>query len=219
MICSIQQPRYLPSDSYFDRIRQSDIHVVLNHVTLSKGDYVNRTRIKHKKGEPFWLTIPVEYGQPINIVKCPGNWRHTHAKSLYQAYPRLQQETNGVGCHNWFHRTYLVGVLHNTTDWLCERLGVTTDRISSTALGGDALGVKSELVLNICKEVGADVYLSGPNGKDYLDLPAFDKAGIEVKWHNYPVEQPVLSALHNLFTGGERVRDIAGDGISQGSRG
>ena len=36
-------------------------------------------------------------------------------------------------------------------------------------------GNKSKYILNICLEIGATTYLSGPFGKDYLKLDEFKK--------------------------------------------
>ena len=41
-----------------------------------------------------------------------------------------------------------------------------------------AKGTKSELLANLCREAGGTVYISGPSGKDYLDMKYFD--GIKV---------------------------------------
>ena len=46
-------------------------------------------------------------------------------------------------------------------------------------------GQKSEYILNLCKELGATKYISGPFGKDYLDENIFQKNQIEVLYHNY----------------------------------
>ena len=54
-------------------------------------------------------------------------------------------------------------------------------RNSELGVGGTA----SDLVLNICKECGADIYLSGQGGKDYLNLERFEGAEISVEFQNY----------------------------------
>src|SRR5207247_3385298 len=69
VIVSINQPAYLPWLGYFDRIRQSDLHIVLDHVQFEKGSFTNRTRIRGKDGRVFWLTIPVEKDKPINETR------------------------------------------------------------------------------------------------------------------------------------------------------
>ena len=69
----------------------------------------------------------------------------------------------------------------------------------------------SRLLLEICREIGADVYLSGAFGREYLDLPAFAAEGIAVRLHEYaypPYLQrfgafvPWLSYLDMLFNAG-----------------
>lgn len=181
----------------FDKMKQADIHVWLDHVALSKGDYVNRTQIQQPDGRPMWLTIPVEKGKPINQTRVMDQkWKWKHRVALSQAYPN---NTIHVVAGQWLHP-----ILTLTMVQLRAMLGVNAVQVDSSALGGASLGSGSELILNLCKEVGADVYLSGPHGRDYLDLPSFEEAGIEVRWHDFPVVQPVLSAVHDLF-GRERV--------------
>ncbi len=43
-----------------------------------------------------------------------------------------------------------------------------------------ATGAASDLVLNLCQEVGAKRYLSGAGGKNYLEPESFEKAGVEI---------------------------------------
>ena len=47
---------------------------------------------------------------------------------------------------------------------------------------------KSALVLDLCKEIGATTYLSGPLGRDYLECDAFAEAGISLVFHSYTPE-------------------------------
>ena len=46
-------------------------------------------------------------------------------------------------------------------------------------------GTNWQLVLEICRAVGADTYLSGIGGLNYLDLEAFDHAGVAVLFQQY----------------------------------
>jgi hypothetical protein len=67
----------------------------------------------------------------------------------------------------------------------------------------------------ICKEVEADIYLSGPSGINYLELNKFD--GIEVIYHEF--KHPIyrqqfspfiegMSALDYLFNEGGKLQCI-----------
>ena len=75
-------------------------------------------------------------------------------------------------------------------------------------------------MLNICKHLGADTYLSGAFGREYLDIAEFAAEGLSVRFHeyDYPVYPqrfggfvPYLSYLDMLFNSGlERDSVLAG---------
>jgi hypothetical protein len=58
----------------------------------------------------------------------------------------------------------------------------------------DVTGRKDELVLNICRSIGATIYLSGPLGKQYLREELFQEAGIRVAYHAY--QHPAYSQVY-----------------------
>lgn len=141
----------------------------------------------------MWLTVPVEKGRPINQTRITDQrWVSKHSKALQQAYGLDWRPGN---------RSTLYTIAVESTLWLAYRLKIRVPQmIRASRL--TVPGTKSDLILNLCKATGADVYLSGPLGRDYLDLPAFEKAGIEVRWHDYQdPDDPPLSAVHHLFGG------------------
>lgn len=200
-VVSCNQPAYLPWLGYFDRIAKSDVHVVLDHVQFEKGSYTNRCRIKQPDGRVMWLTIPVEKGKPIKDTRiAPGRWVPKHRKALLQAY------NVDFGDYEATDGALLIPFLTYSTGMLLGALGIDKGCDPgdyfywSSEFGGSKLGAKSDLVLNLCKELGASTYLSGPHGRNYLDLPSFDKAGIEVAYHDFPTDGDWgLSAVHHLF--------------------
>ena len=64
-----------------------------------------------------------------------------------------------------------------------KALEICTPIVYSSALsiGGE----KTAMLVEICKSMGADAYLSGPGGANYMELPLFEKAGIQVLWQDY----------------------------------
>ena len=195
MICSIAQPCYLGWDGYFDRIRRSDIHIVLDHVQFEKGSFTNRTRIRQRDGRVMWLTVPVEKGKPINETRVEsGRWVNKHSQACQQEYGYAPMFP-ALPCT--LDRMCFVSTV-DINQMLPEP--IETPCVISSWLGGAKLGVKSDLVLNLCKEVGATQYLSGPLGRNYLDLPSFERVGIEVVYHDFKASHdPPLSALDGLF--------------------
>ena len=67
-----------------------------------------------------------------------------------------------------------------------------------------SVGKGSELVLNLCQEVGARKYLSGIGGQSYLEEAAFLKAGVEIVYceaklpNLYPQLHPRAEFLNSL---------------------
>jgi hypothetical protein len=206
MIVSIMQPAYLPWLGYFDRIAISDLHIVLDSVMLersSKTRFTNRNKIRTPEGWA-WLTVPIRTarrGQPlIQEVEIDNEqpWTGKHWRSLAQTYSKAPFFAEHRA---WFEAYYqrswtcLAPLLRESTEYLLDAFHIGTPRLYSSEL--KILGQKSDLILSICRYVGAKAYLSGPFGRDYLDHDAFAAAGIELIFHDY--SHPVYSQVHPGF--------------------
>ena len=226
MIVSIAQPAYLPWLGYFDRIFKSDVHVVLDDVMLersSKTRFTNRNKIKTHQGS-LWLTVPVAtsgLGQPIineAMIENESKWPNKHFQTLIGSYNKSVYFNE---YKIWFEDFYkkewklLCPLLEYSTDYLLNIFGITSSLIKSSEMRAE--GQKSDYILNLCKEVGATVYLSGPFGRDYLDLDMFENADIDVRFHDYqhPMYKqlfekfiPYMSIVDLLFNEGPKSLDI-----------
>lgn len=200
-IISINQPAYLAWGGYFDRIKKSDVHVVLDHVPMSKDSMTNRNKIRGKD-EPVLLTVPVKHRggpQPIRDIETADDdrWQNKHYAKIWEAYSkapffsRHMEFFGNVYNSDWPMLQPLISV---TNDYFLEQFDIKTPLVYSTEM--QARGAKSDLNLNICKEIGATVYLSGPFGREYLDFQSFADAGIEIRFHE---AAPTLSAIDHLF--------------------
>lgn len=201
-VVSINQPYYLPWLAYFDRIKRSDVHVVLDHVQLEKGGYTNRSRFRHRAGNWGWLTIPVEKGKPINETRYSNrHWVTTHINTIAQTY----NDGNRGFRKYWYDVAVplatdtglLIDILTESRIRLLRALRIKTPVRVSSEMGGAALGRKSDLILNLCQEVGATQYLSGAQGRNYLDAAGFKRAGVEIVYHEFPGDMPILDYLFN----------------------
>ena len=206
MIVSISQPAYMPWLGYFNRIAKSDMSIVLDNVMLersSKTRFTNRNKIKTERGWN-WLTVPVKtagLGQPLIcdvVLDMDQNWQDKHRKSIFQSYNNSPHfEPHREWFEGFFSQkfTYLAPMLNDLTSHLLETLNINTPMLFSSKMG--IKGEKSELILNLCKNVGATTYLSGPFGKDYLDAEAFEEAGINLDFDDYV--HPTYSQIHGEF--------------------
>jgi hypothetical protein len=195
MIVSIHQPCYLPWLGYLQRMAEADVFVLLDHVQFERANYQNRTRIL-VDGEPRWLTVPViQRSQKETILEKeidnrlqgPRHWGRVHAATLRHAYrdapcanlylPALREILDA----RWER---LVDLDVAMLEVLRDAFGIRTPLVRSSEL--DVRGAKSELILEICRELGADCFLGGMGGsRAYLDADAFRRAGVRVKWQDF----------------------------------
>ena len=68
-------------------------------------------------------------------------------------------------------------------------------------------GDPTERLVSVCKQAGAEIYLSGPAAKNYLREELFTQAGIQVEWMNYD-SYPEYAQLYPPFEHGVSVLDL-----------
>ncbi len=188
---AILQSNYIPWKGYFDLINMVDEFVIYDDVQYTKDDWRNRNRIKTKHGLK-WLTIPVKvkgkFGQRImDAVTSNSIWRKKHWKSLCQwyskaAYFKVYKEIFEQLYLGKTHR-FLSKINYDFIYAICRILGIKTKLLWSSdfVLPQE----KTERLVEICRNLGATEYLSGPAAKGYLNEEMFKQEGIKVQWMDY----------------------------------
>ena len=221
------QPAYIPWLGYFDRISKSNIHIVLDDVAMdksSKTKFTNRNKIRTSNGWS-WLTVPLKSvarsdEKVISDLEIsPGiNWSEKHWKTIQSNYSRSNYYSRYSDYFENFYQqdwTHLAQMLEESRRYLLQELGIQTQQLRSSELSPQSK--KADLILELCIKVGATTYLSGPFGRDYLDEGAFEKAGIELKYHDYvhPAYdqcfdgfEPYMSVVDLLFNHGVKSLEI-----------
>lgn len=209
MIVSIHQPAYLPWLGYFDKIVRSDVFVYLDTVQFQKGSFQNRNKIRTKDGS-IWLTVPVKtrgrIEQPIKEVEINNDfkWQHKHRFAIEMNYHKAPFYGNVRAMLNGVYYQYRTWPLLNELcyDMLLrffDLMHISDNKLyTSSYIGADKFdGKKSDLVLAICKHFKATKYLSGSQGKNYIDEKSFNHAGIEVEYQDY--KHPVYKQVYPVF--------------------
>ncbi len=202
MIAAIHQPQFMPWSGYFDKMDRADCFVLLDNVQFKKNEWQNRNRIKTAQGAQ-WLTVPVSFRFPARIeeVEVNGsvNWRNKHLQALRTNYAkaphweRLCEFLEGFYERDWER---LVEVNRASIKWLRKELGIDTQ----LRMGSEMEGLSEEptqRLVDICRQVGADSYLSGVDGARYMEMERFADAGIEVIFQEY--EPPTYPQLFGEF--------------------
>ena len=224
-VVTIHQPEHLPWLGFFSKLDAADLMVSLDVVPFRKNYFQNRNRVLGPDGGAHWLTVPVRLddhlaGQ-IRLVPIAedGRWRRKHLRTLehrYRRHPHFDEVFGRIAPILEDEWDRVAELNHALIDALKETLGIATPIVRASEL--DVAGSRSELLAAICRRVGADVYLSGPSGRDYLDPTPFEAAGIRIAYHDY--EHPVypqrgsdgfvshLSVLDLLFNCGAESGEI-----------
>jgi|CXWL01.1.fsa_nt_gi nucleotide-binding universal stress UspA family protein len=204
-ICAILQPSYIPWRGYFHQIQKADVFVFYDDVQYDKHGWRNRNRIKTANG-PIWLTIPVIHrgnvvqGTPINAIRVAWDttWNAKHWASIRQAYARAPHFLQYAPLVEPFYGErpeYLADFTVATTVALAQALGIETEFRRSSQMG--VTGARTERLINLCRAVGADHYVSGPSARTYLDEDELRRAGITLEYMTY--DYPAYEQLHPPF--------------------
>ena len=194
---AIHQPQYLPYLGFFHKLNRCDIFIALDDVQFQKGGHQNRNKIKHQNGWQ-WITVPVAHSsdQLINEVQINTRvaWARKHWQAIVTNYtPAPHFEAYSDGLKHILEQDIpdLCSLNRDLIAWVMQCLGLEQTVVLSSAL--DVEGTATERLINLCQAVGADTYLSGPGGRNYMDLGLFDEAGIEVQFQEF--ESPVYEQL------------------------
>ncbi len=216
MIVSIHQPQYLPWLGYFDKIEQSDVFVFLDNVQFKKNEWQNRNRIKTSDGWQ-WLSVPVihSFTQKISEVEINNTvqWGRKHLNALVTHYSKTLYFKEHV---SFFEQAYtqewtcLADINIHLIQYLAKALGLL-DKKFVIASELKPMEGSTERLIDICKQVGGDVYLSGKDGAEYLETELFKEESIQVIFQDYRHPrykqlygefEPFLSVIDLLFNCG-----------------
>ncbi|MCH8289059.1 MAG: WbqC family protein [Candidatus Marinimicrobia bacterium] len=205
----------------------ADIFLLLDTVQYTKLEYDNRCKIKTPDGVQ-WLTVPVGTPKSHTLTKDvrisgDSDWKRTHRRTLINNYSKsvyfkdYDSELLDIYEIDWKFLVELnVKFIHTIKKWL----GIKTTVMLASDLAERTLK-STELNISYCKELNADIYLSGIGGKDYLKPELFEENGIRLEFQNYtPVKYPQrfgefipdLSVIDLIFNRGDESLSLIMDG-------
>ena len=189
MICSIHQPNYIPYIGLFHKINASDMFIFYDNAQYTKWDYHNRNKIKWSNGE-ILLTIPVHVSlwDTINNVTFNGKILTKHLKTIDQSYKKsefyedffpvlkeiFEYDSNNLSEFNInFIKKISSYIWINTQFKTLSEMDFKLDSSSTDAL------------VDICKLVWANEYISWSWWKSYVEGDKFMDAWIELSFQDF----------------------------------
>lgn len=187
---AIIQSNYIPWKGYFDIINEADEFILFDDLQFTQRDWRNRNRIKTYSGSK-WLTIPVEYqyqNQPINTIRIADlNWGVKHWKSIEHNYSKSiffnEYKNQFEELYLNSSEKYISQINFNFIKLICQILEIDTRITFSSEY--KLIDGKNEKLIDLCKQLDADVYITGPKAKDYIVEQKFVNENIQIKWADY----------------------------------
>lgn len=207
---AIHQSQYLPWPPYFKKVAMADLFVILDDVQFQKNGVQNRNKIRNSHHD-YWLTVPVSghLGDSIREKPISGSkWKMKHWKSIEASYKRspfwVEYADALYDIYVADEYTSLFEINQRLFEFFLEVLEIETEILVSSDL--HITEKKSDLVLSICKALGADIYLSGLGANSYLDLEKFTDANITIQY--LPSISPNYEQFHGEFISGLSMLDM-----------
>jgi hypothetical protein len=209
---AVSQSNYVPWKGYFDLIHDVDVFVFYDDVQFTKNDWRNRNLVKTPAGRQ-WLTIPV--GTDLNRLVCEvvidgSRWQAKHWRTLSQLYGKAPFFAR---YREFLEQVYLSREWEKLSDLnqflirtiATDHLGIATPFRQASEFA--TAGKKEDRLLSLLRSVGADVYVSGPAAKAYIDPERFRREGIELVWKDYS-GYPEYAQAHPPFEHAVTILDL-----------
>ncbi|HDK7159464.1 TPA: WbqC family protein [Clostridium botulinum] len=214
MILSGHQPNYLPYPGLIGKIMFSNKFIYVTKVQFEKKSWQNRNRIKGCNGE-ILLTVPVfskgKFKQNICDVKINNElpWRKKHFSAIDLNYKKSKYYNEYIGFFDELYKkewNYLQELDIYIMNWILSELRVKTQIYNDKDFEFE--GNKTKLLIDMCKKLDCDTYLSNKGSENYVETEEFTKVNLNHKYLNFIGKEykqcfrdfiPYLSILDMLF--------------------
>ena len=189
MKIAIHQANYFPYPGFFHKINQADVFVIQDDIKFV-NKVTNRNKIISSSGHT-WINVPIKKGHqslPIMDVKINNEipWKKINFKKVCAGYNKAKFfHLYKDFFENLYKKEWknIFNLNFETIKQVLSWLDIKTKIVIESEL--DVSGQTTERLVNVCKKLGADTYISGIGGKKYLDEKLFEKNKIILKYQNY----------------------------------
>ncbi|MBM2816091.1 MAG: wbmP [Ignavibacteria bacterium] len=214
---AIHQPNFFPWLGFFDKIARCDTFVYLDHVRMNTNQIWTKRVKLLISGKPDWLTVPLkrapddEFPKIIDItIDNSKDFSIKHIRTIEQNYGKTRFFNEIFPfCLDFYNNDNPKIAERNFAfiEVICNSLNINTLRFRSSAM--ELSATSTELLIEIAKRTGCDLYLCGGGASGYQEDEKFSEAGIKLVYQNFvhpEYEQyntkefhPGLSVLDALF--------------------
>lgn len=204
------QPEYLPWLGFISKAAMGDVYLLLDSVQFKKQNFQNRNKIRTRCNTGWqWLTVPLTRESTSRDKKifearlANGSWKEEHLRAITFAYSRSP----------YFSSVFSELETIYNLDWdnLCDlnfhliqyafKMFVVDIPVYRTSelidMGYEITGQKTELIISMCRAVGARTFVSGDGAREYLDADMFRQNNINLVFQSF--DHPEYTQVHGEF--------------------
>lgn len=187
MKVGIMQPYFMPYIGYWQLINVVEEFVLLDDVNYITRGYINRNNILLNK-KRYMFSIPVEKASQNRMI-FEMNFRFSEEekkrflKTLKSAYGKAdywQQVFPIIEKIVLYENENLTDYIENSIREILTYLGIKKRIIRSSQIQKNNSLTGEKRIIEICKCLGADVYINPCGGKDLYDNMHFENNGIKL---------------------------------------
>lgn len=194
-VLASHQPDFFPWMGYFYKIFQSDVFVFSDNVQYSKSARHNYNDILTGNG-PQRITLPIHYHcADINKIEIAADdkiiekmlktlkFAYGKAKYFDTVYPVIEELLKRATTSKSLADFNYMCILD-----FCHRFGIGDKKFFRSS-NLDLQNKRDARIIEMCKLLNADVYVSGEGAKDYHIEEDYRKNGIDLVYSDY---KPVI---------------------------
>lgn len=187
MKIAVMQPYFMPYIGYWQLIGAVDKFVILDDVNYIMRGYINRNRIL-LNGKSYRFTIPIEKAsQNKLIMETKLNFTLKEKVSFLQTVSNAYRRAPYYGSVMpimedivYNPQTDLTSFIRYSIEKVMQYLNIHTEILLSSGIEKNR-GLKGEVrIIELCKKLGADIYINPCGGRNLYHRDAFEKEHIEL---------------------------------------
>lgn len=189
MRVGIMQPYFFPYIGYWQLINAVDRYVIYDDVNFIKGGWINRNRVL-MNGEGKLINLQMHNASPnklINEVEVMGDivYNKKLLKTLQACYkkaPYYKDVFQVIESILTQAEKNLARYLYFLIRQVCEFLYIDTELIVSSSIRKNNVLKGQDKVIEICKILGADVYINAIGGQALYCHSDFAAQGLQLRF-------------------------------------
>jgi hypothetical protein len=193
---AIMQPYYLPYIGYWKLINNVDIFIILDNVNMITRGWISRNRYYSKQNHVYnWLTIPLIAKSQNKLINEHfyenRNWCMKHRLALSDALRGAPFREQSLNIFDYSvadpasNTKSMSTFLTESISRIARVLEIDTSILCASRLTLKGSTNASELIIGLCKEVGASAYINLPSGVTLYDEHKFEQEGIALSFQKF----------------------------------